>query len=364
MIKIMQVCSSAGFGGGETVTHDLVTHLKNEFVCVVVCPTGFYYDAYKKEGIAVKVITQKKSILRSVRELRRYIRTEKPYVVHCQGTRAAVWGRLAQLFLKNKPRLIYTLHGFHIVRQSVVKRTLLLVIEKMLNHQTSKLVVVSEADQKTVKQYKLIGPSKIVLIRNGIDCSFAVAKVDPGSLPFDLTNKFVLTFVARLHPPKDFSTVLKAVQILKKQIPEIMLLLVGDGPLQPIIVTEIKDLQLEGEVKMLGYRSDSVNIMAASDLVVLSSQWEGMPITILESGLCHKPVVASNVDGINEIVKDGVTGYLFTFSNEHELAEKINLLYRSKVLREQMGEAGYLMVKDNFSLDKMLSGYSTLYRSL
>lgn len=360
MKKILEVDASSGIGGGQKVLYDIITGLKDKYLFQVASPAGIYSDRYSERGICFHELRGSLPVL----SLRRIIKKESPDVLHAHGTRAAFWARIAVIGLRKKPVVVYTLHGLHIIRRKGFMRSVLLFFERFLNRWTDRLVCVSESDRKLVLDYRTIEESKIVMIRNGIDVKEYVVNdeaIRRIKKELNLEGRLVLNAIGRLHPPKDYSTVLRALKILISKDPRFVLLISGDGPLRKSLEDETAALGLTDHVKFLGFREDIPEIINASDIVILSSQWEALGIVCLEAGACRKAVVASDIDGIREAVRDQNTGLLFRKGSAEDLAEKITRVISSDPLREYMGNIGYAFVSENYSKKDMLEGYKDLY---
>lgn len=366
MIKIIQLDCYSGLGGGQRIMFELVNSLRTQFRFIIVAPIGTFLKKYSQLGFLFKGL-KKASLLDTTKQVRKIIDKVKPDIVHAHGTRAAFLARLAVLRLKNKPKIIYTLHGFHIIRKNIVFKNLLIVLERFLNHWTDILVCVSEADKDLVLKYKTIDPKKIRVIKNGIDIErFQLAPkiAEQAKLVWQLKNKLVLCSIGRLHPPKDFSTILKALKIVIPQIGNVELLIIGDGPLREPLEREAKELGLLKYVKFLGFREDTPVLINLSDIVILSTKWEGLPLVPLEAGACKKPIIASDVGGVRETVLNKKTGLLFKPGSAKDLAEKILELAKSEELREKLGQRAFGFVSKNFSKQKMIKEYQNLYNFL
>lgn len=358
MIKIFQVNSYSGLGGGQRVMFDIVQGLKDKFEFIIIAPSGPFLKKYSQIGWKVEELTALNPF-QVIKQVRNFIKKETPDILHIHGTRAAFWVRLAVIWLKNRPKLIYTLHGFHIVRRNFLSRWFLIRIERFLNHWTDILVCVSKADRNLVLKYKTILPEKIITIKNGIDIDKFKVKRE-----LELENSFTLSSIGRLHPPKDFSTILRALKLIISQIKNVKLLIIGDGPLRKSLEREARRLALGDYVKFLGFRKDIPVLISISDLVILSTKWEGLPLVPLEAGAARKPIIASNVEGVRETIIDGETGFLFKFGSARDLADKILKLSRSKELSKKIGDTAYNFVSENFNKERMIREYQNLYQSL
>ncbi|MFH1677736.1 MAG: glycosyltransferase family 4 protein [Patescibacteria group bacterium] len=366
MIKITQLNSHSGIGGGERVMFDIVKGLKYNFKFSIMAPSGVFLEKYSQLEIEIEKL-KKQNFIKNIFQIKNFVKNKQPDIIHVHGTRAAFWARIAIIGLKKRPKIIYTLHGFHIIRKYFLIRWILLVIERFLNRWTDVLVCVSEADKNLVLKYKTISQDKIVVINNSIDIiKFQINQdlIESLKQKLSLENQFIITTIARLHPPKDILTILKAVKLLINKISDIKLLIVGDGPLRESLEQETKKLGLEQCVKFLGSREDVPVLINLSDIIVLSTKWEGLPLAPLEAGACKKSIIASDVEGVRETIINKKTGYLFQPGSEKDLAEKILKLAESKELRKKIGENAFKFISVNFDEKIMINKHQKLYQSL
>lgn len=366
LIKIIQINSSADFGGGSRVMYDIIEGLRHFFQFIVVIPPGHFLRKYSKERFKIEKLKSRNPI-GVIKKLKAIILRENPDILHAHGTRTAFWTKLAVIGLKKKPKIIYTLHGFHIVRRPFFIRVVLLFLERFLNHWINVLVCVSEADKNLVFKYKTISPEKIRIIRNGIDIKkFQISKdiIQRTKKELKLESKFILCSVGRLHPQKDFSTLLKALKLVVSEIENVKLLIVGDGLLRKSLEEETKSLDLDNFVEFLGFRQDIPILISLSDIIILSTRWEGLPLVPLEVGACKKAVIASDIEGVRETIINRKTGYLFKSGSEKDLADKILKLYKKEELRKKIGENAFQFIVRNFNKDKMVQEYQNLYQSI
>src|SRR5581483_7904140 len=149
----------------------------------------------------------------------------------------------------------------------------------------------------------------------------------------------VVVSVANLHPLKDHDTLLRAVSILRDRIPDVLVLLVGEGPRRPDLEGLTAGLGLTGHVRLLGRRNDALELVAAADLFALSSHSEGLPVAAMEALALGVPVVASDVGGVREAVEDGVSGVLVPPRSPLRFADGMWRILRDPDVRRQMGDA-------------------------
>lgn len=366
MVKVLKVNPYSGIGGGEEVMFSIVQGLRNEFEFIIASPEGFYLEKYKR--LNVKIYKLSSVLFKDISKVCRIIKREQPEILHAHGTRAAVLARTAMFFVKKKPKLIYTIHGFHIAKKNWIVTKILLLFERFLNRRTNIAVCVSESDKKEVLKYKTIEESRVLIIKNGIDLKkferIDKTKTENTKQRLKLDGYFTIITIGRLHEPKDYYTILKALKITLNRIFNIKLLIAGDGPLKDSLVREVKSLRLNNYVKFLGFCRNVPVLINLSDVVILSTKGEGLPLVPIEVGAGRKPIIASDVEGVREVVLNNKTGYLFKKGDAEDLAEKILKLYQDEKLRIRMGEEGYKFVLDNFSKEKMVKEYKRLYFSL
>jgi glycosyltransferase involved in cell wall biosynthesis len=214
-----------------------------------------------------------------------------------------------------------------------------------------------------------VSPDKVVTIHNGID----VGKFSyPGpQSPAQVRDSFgipkgvpLVGTVGRFRPQKGLADLLAAMVQVRHLIPSARLLLVGGGELLDDLETKALSSGLGTAVTFAGMRSDVPKILAALDVFVSSSLWEGMPNAILEAMAAGLPVVATAVGGTPEVVEDGVTGLLVPPGDPKALAEAIACLLQDIDLRQQMGQAGRGRVTQHFSIERMVERTQTLYEQL
>ena len=365
MKKILVIDSWSGFGGGQRVAHDLLFGLKSRQEFVYMAPAGPYVDACRSEGIETNTM-HAKSFLAHVFEIRNVIQETSPDIIHAHGTRAAVWTRIALMTLMRKPKLIYTLHGFHLIHKNGIGRWILLRGEKFLNRSTDVLVCVSKHDRETLKRYSLIDPKKIQVIYNGIDLSYWQTSLSRHENSFARQDTdFVIAVIGRLHEPKDIATVLRAFAMLKSSTDKsCSLVIVGDGPQRFELEQLAKELCIDKQTCFVGNQKEVRPFLKRCDVAVVSSKWEGLCMAVLEASAMKKPVIVSEFYGVEEVMQSEKTGLLFPVGSDERLKEQLKRLMDSPELGKQLGASAFSFVQERFSFDRMLTSYQQLYESI
>ena len=206
-------------------------------------------------------------------------------------------------------------------------------------------------------------------IHNGIDIARynkqlgqaeAVALKTQLHLPIDVP---IITTVGRLHPQKGHSYLLKAIPEILRVHSEVHFLWVGDGSLSEELKRQVDLAGLSNKITFAGVRSDIPDILAISNLFVLPSLWEGLPNVVLEAMAAGVPVVATNVDGTPELIKDGETGWLISPADTNDIATTLTRVLSDPAQLELIRKQAFQFVKDHFTSERNVEKYISLYKS-
>ena len=306
---------------------------------------------------------------REIVRLRQLIRREDISLLHVHGARAALFGRLAMVGLRQRPRVIFTVHGFATPFHPTLKRQIYLGLEKALQHLTDCTICVAQAEADLFLSFGLTRPEKVRILSYGIDVArFAqpVSNLDSLRQTLGLLDKTpILTTVCRLNIPRDFDSLLSAFQQVRQAFPNAYLLIVGDGPQRTEVEAKIQSLRLGDAVQITGFRNDIPKIMALTQVYVLTSYgWEGYPISTLEAQAAGVPVVVTDAGGSGEAVQDGHTGFVVPKKAPDQLAQAILRLLDSPDLHRRMGSAGQERAQREFTKEAMCHKMDAIYEQL
>ncbi|MEM4402525.1 MAG: glycosyltransferase, partial [Candidatus Caldarchaeum sp.] len=230
---------------------------------------------------------------------------------------------------------------------------------------STKIICVSEYDRQLALRFQVASREKLVVIPNGLEPEPFRAPTERRALRVQLGASDavgIVTMVGRLAPPKDFETLITAWEGLKA--PGWQLWIVGEGPLRLRLEELVHAKGLDERIKFLGERRDVPDILKASDIFVLTSRWEGMPLTLIEAMLAGLPVIATRVGGVPELVEDGVTGLLVPPKDALTLRSALERLLSSAETRQRMGEAGRHRALEHFTVEQMINRVRVLYHDL
>jgi len=278
-------------------------------------------------------------------------------VVLAKGRRCIRLAWASRLLLRPSPAIVGVIGGM------VLKRSLRARLT--YRHMADAYITPSEHSRRALLDYGYFAPERLHAIPNGIE----LPAEDPGARErvrqqLGLRDAPTLVVISRLHPDKGHSLLLKVVADLKRDFPELRVLIVGEGSERPGLERQAADLGLHQAVVFTGFRTDVLDLLRASDIFVLPSFHEGIPYAALEAMSVALPVVATAVGGLNELVVHGATGLLVPPGEPEPLKEALARVLRDPDLRREMGRAGLARVRENYTLDRMLERTEALLLGL
>lgn len=288
-----------------------------------------------------------KDNFKALKILKKIIAEEEYDLIQCNTPMGGIITRLAAKKARKKgTKVVYMAHGFHFYKGASKKAWMVLYpIEKHFAKKCDTLITITDEDyalaskkfKTNVVQMHGVGVSEERYHAVDIEkCLEMRASEGLG------VEDFVLLCTGELNKNKNQVTLLCAANALKDKIPNLKILLAGNGPLQADLEKQVQDYGLQNVVRFLGYRTDLEKVVPAVDMIVSCSRREGLPLNIIEALLCKKPIVASVNRGHKELIKDGENGYLFAPEDWETMAKRIFEVYQGeeKTLSE-MGEKGY-----------------------
>jgi glycosyltransferase involved in cell wall biosynthesis len=298
-------------------------------------------------------------------------------VVHAHSSIAGAVARLALLFSgaltgalsggRHRPRLVYTPHGLAFLTPgSAPRRHFYLAVERALGLVTDRLIAVSPTEATAATEHGVVPPERVVTVPNGVDLGdlasparrAAVRRAEGwGGGP-------VVGTVARMTPQKDPQTWLAVAARLAAERPEARFVWVWGGEEEPEVRRRAGDLGLEGRLIFPGYRADARHLLGAFDVFLLTSRFEGLPYTPIEALAAGTPVVATDVVGTRDVVRDGETGLLAPPGDVAALAAQVARLLDDGALARRLAVAGRADVLARFSLEAMVARTAATYEAL
>jgi glycosyltransferase involved in cell wall biosynthesis len=304
--------------------------------------------------------------------LARLIRRERPDILHTHTAKAGTVGRVAALLAgrKRPPIVVHTFHG-HVLRGyfGPLRSLFFRLLERWLAVRTTALIAVSPQVRDDLVALGVAPRDRFVVIRLGIELDERVAGSRDGrvesrrylGIPPD---RFAVGWIGRMTAVKRTDDVLVAFRRLRERGVDACLCMVGDGPDRAQLERRAHDLGIVKDTLFLGYQEDVAPFYAAFDALVLPSSNEGTPVSAIEALAAGRPVVATRVGGVPDVVQEGEDGFLVEPGATDELADRLAELAGDPALRERMGEAGRARVLPRYAVERLVDDIDRLYRSL
>ena len=316
-------------------------------------------------------ISPARDIVAAVR-LARLIRKIRPHILHTHTAKAGAVGRFAALLAGDArpPVVVHTYHG-HVLRGyfDPVRARAFRQLERTLARSTTALVAVSPQVRDDLVELDVAPATRFAVVRLGIELDQRVAS---GSNGRGETRRvlgigerpFTVGWIGRMTGIKRTDDVLLAFKSLRERGIDARLCLVGDGPDRDQVERRAHELGVMRDTLFLGYQEQVASFFAAFDVFILPSANEGTPVTAIEALAAGKPVVATRVGGIPDVVRDGEDGFLVAPGDVEALADRLAELATDDKLRERMGEAARARVRERYSVQRLVDDVDRLYRSL
>ena len=306
----------------------------------------------------------------ALRKLIQIIRLFKPDILHTHTAKAGTLGRIAAMVTR-VPIRIHTFHGhvFHGYFNSFISHVFIL-IERFLSHFSSRIIAISAGQKRELtEQYRIAKPHQVSIIPLGLDIH-SLLSLDVDSFGdksfFNIPkNNKVVSIVGRLVPIKNHTLFLKVAQrLLQEYGTGIRFLVVGDGECRESLLRQAESMHISEYIRFVGWQLNVDRVYAASDVIVLTSLNEGTPVSLIEAMAAARPVVATNVGGVVDVVSHGRTGFLVPSNDPIAMSERVMILLNDEKLRRRFGKNGRRLVKEKYSLERLVGEMSDLYTEL
>ena len=357
-MKILHIIYSLNVGGAERLLSELAPRLKSmgHEVDILVFDDNktLVYESCINKG--VKVFSLNTHSAYNVINAFKMIPIIRQYdIVHAHTTPAQIMSAIAHLFVSKRVKLVTTEHSTNNHRRG---KFLFRLIDKWMYSHFSKIICIAAPSKSNLE--KQIGKTnKVVVIENGIDVSAFenATRCERKAIGCD-ADDFVLTMVGRFVDAKDQDTIIKALA----QLPEkVKLVLVGEGSRIGECKALSRKLKVENRTHFLGIRNDVPDILKASDIALMSSHWEGLSLSSVEGMAVGIPFIASDVQGLKEVV--GGAGIMFSENNSAELAEKIAELMNNPELYKKVSTACLERAR-KYDISRTAYSYNLCYQQL
>ena len=370
-IKICHLAMGDGWAGAEVQLAILLASLSKmpDFeVSAVLFNEGRLANELRDFGVRTEVISEfHHNSLAIVKQLRNYFKQHNFDILHTHKYKDNILGVLS-LVGRGIRRRVRTVHGFPepFVGFQSVKMNAYQIVDNWVNQWLVNRILAVSFDLKT-HLIPRFGVEKVTCIHNAIDIEQIRVTKRAAEMRKELGlsgQEFLIGAMGRLTPVKGLESFLKAAHIIHHQKPHVKFIIAGDGPLKSALQKQAREYGLDEVVLFLGHRNDSYDILKLLDLFVLSSMSEGIPMVLLEALALARPVVATRVGGVPEVIEDGISGLLVGPGKEDELAQSCIALIDNYDFAHQLGVAGQKRVEERFSAKVMAEKVAEVYRTL
>ena len=366
--RIVYYIESKDFGGAEQMLFNLLSGLDRDLwepVLVFHPHPGIIPFIERIKGLDINTqpvsfikglgdLSGMKNLIENLKELR-------PAVFHAQlvsnlrCTCGIICAKLAGI-----RAILATQHSYQEIRARRIYRLYTLIFyQKLISIFVDYYIAVSYKLAERLKK-NVISENKVKVVQNSVNVEDFRHNDDGDLLKSELKNigdKGVVLTVARIDKLKGHKYLIEAAPL----VPDTIFLLAGDGPERAAMEKKARDLKVADRVVFLGQRNNIPELLNACDFFVLPSLLEGLPLSVLEAMSASKPVIATDIDGINEIIIDGENGLLVPPADSKALAEKIKLLLSDKSLASRLAVSGKETIIKNFTSEKMVKGVTDIY---
>jgi len=362
-------------GGVQKHIFDLIRSINKNIFAITYCgkSENVFTHILRKQGVDTRIIPFRSYFdIMNILKLIRLIKTKKVKIIHTHTPGGGIVGRIAAL-LAGRLIIIHTVHGPALIDRyemadlrfvQKLKLRFLICIERILDKQSDILITVCNADVEKLTNRGNIPKKGFAVIPYGVDIAAVHPTLDSfqtrKSLNIRQSDRLICT-VANLNEQKGLNYLIAASEDVARSYKNVKFLVIGDGPLKSKLEYMIDELNLTDKVFLLGHRSDVYNILNTAEIFVLSSLWEGLPISLIEAMALWKPVITTWVNGCKEIIDHGVNGLLVPPKNATLLAIAIKDLLTNKKKALLFGERNVKIIQNRYGLSTMVRSIESLY---
>ena len=305
---------------------------------------------------------------RAFAQILRLLRRQRPTILHTHTSKAGLLGRVAAR-VTGVPIIVHTFHGLVLKgHYGPLKSNGVRAVERWLAGLSDRLITISNEDKKDLLAYRIAPTHKIEIIPLGLELDhfFDSRKrrgVLHGELGLDSASRLI-GIVGRIAPMKNHRLFFDAMARVLAECATTHVVVVGDGDLRSAMEHYVREIGIANRVSFLGWRYDLPQVYTDLDVVVISSNNEGTPVTAIEAMAAGRPVVATRVGGLPDVISDGETGYLVAPGNAEQLASAVERVLQRRETTDRLRRKARESVKDKFAAERLATDIDLLYRRL
>jgi glycosyltransferase involved in cell wall biosynthesis len=361
-LKILLITVRADFGGGPEHVFQLLKYLIPDFDFYIAAPQDYpYFEKYSeivgKEKMIV--IPHRKFRLAVLFKLNRFVCKNKISLIHSHGKGAGIYSRILGAF--SRVKVIHTLHGFHIGYYNSLQKYAYLLVEKILGIFTNKFINVSNGENLQISGFNIAPQSKFIVIENGVE-------ITKKSVPKEVYQNYPKQIISlsRFDYAKNSELLIPIILRLRENnvICSFSFLILGSGPNKNFIAKQLDDNQLNDFCKMPGSVIETQDYLLNSFCYISTSRWEGLPLGVLEAMSVGLPVIATNVVGNNDVIENGVDGFLYDLNNPEEAVTAILRLFNDTELWHRISFNAKNKVEKKYNVKRMALETKSIYLNI
>ena len=365
-IRILHVAQAAG--GVDRYIRMLLKYLdKEKFENILVCSQDFHEEDYRGLADSFEQVEMTRAIggndLKAIREVRALIKKYNPNIVYAHSSKAGAIARVADIGLRN--HCVYNPHGWAFnMRCSAKKKAIYTMIEKNAAPFCDKIICISDAEKQSALDKKICKEDKLQIIFNGVDIeayengAHGAVKRRDLNIPEDA---FVVGMVGRISQQKAPDVFIKMAKQVKDEVPNAHFIIVGNGNQEDEIRKYAKDNGFSDSLHITGWVDDPMSYVELFDVACLLSRWEGFGLALPEYMMAGKPIVASRVDAIPNIIRDGENGLLVKVDDDVGASNAVMRIYQEDELKDKLVTQGLEDVHNRFNARRVSEEHGRLF---
>lgn len=368
-IKIMHIAQAAG--GVDCYIRMLLKYMdKESFENILICSQNFHMEDYKELADYVEQIEMQRAIgskdLKAISEVRNLIKKYRPDIVYAHSSKAGAIARIADLGMNNY--CIYNPHGWAFnMKCSTKKKIFYAIIEKAAALFCDKIVCISEAEKQSALKKKICRANKLKVIYNGVDIEEYETGEHKAIRRSDLNipeDAFVVGMVGRISQQKAPDVFVEMSRYIRKKIPNAHFIIVGSGELEIEIRKYADNNGFLDRLHITGWVNNPVSYVELFDVACLLSRWEGFGLVLPEYMMAGKPIVASRVDAIPDIIKNEENGLLVEADDAVGAGEAVIRIYQESALKDRLVACGGKDVHKRFNVRRVSKEHEKLFNDI
>lgn len=365
-IRILHVAQAAG--GVDRYIRMLLKYLdKEKFENILVCSQDFHEEDYRDLVDSFEQVEMTRAIggrdLKAIKGVRALIKKYNPDIVYAHSSKAGAIARAADIGLRN--RCVYNPHGWAFnMRCSAKKKAMYTAIEKIAAPFCDKIICISDAEKQSALDKKICREEKLQVIFNGVDIESYENGVRGAIKRKDLNipeDAFVVGMVGRMSPQKAPDVFVKMAKQVKDEVPNAHFIIVGNGNQEDEIRKYAEDNGFSNSLHITGWVDNPMSYVELFDVACLLSRWEGFGLALPEYMMAGKPIVASRVDAIPNIIRNGENGLLVEVDDDIGASKAVLRILREDGLRKKIVAQGLEDVHNRFNARRVSEEHSKLF---